>query len=289
MAAKGTKLFKIASQINIGRDAIVEYLVSKGFEVTNKATSVLSDEMVDLVIEKFAKELKVAEKQREKVKRQAAVRKTLMESGSTVTIEDVGEEIPDMATLVAEEQAAAAPETPAAPQAEAPEAEAPVVEAPAAPEPPSAEAVEEPIAEEKGPKVGQVIDLSSVGKPPEPPPVPEPAPEPEPTVAAAKPAAPSTIRAAITRAAARKSPTATPSWTSLPLPCRPPAKCRATRTTKNIPNMPTPTRPVTLSKASSKKSSPPGTQEDRRSFVCGLLAFSGVLEFRSHVPQLVGY
>ena len=72
MADKGTKLFKIATQINIGRDAIVEYLVSKGFSIENKATAVLTDEMVDVVTDKFAKELKSAEKVREKVKRQAA-------------------------------------------------------------------------------------------------------------------------------------------------------------------------------------------------------------------------
>jgi hypothetical protein len=47
----GNKLFKLASQINIGRDAIVEYLASKGFKIENKATTVLTDEMVDVVQE----------------------------------------------------------------------------------------------------------------------------------------------------------------------------------------------------------------------------------------------
>ena len=59
MADKGTKLFKIATQINIGRDAIVEYLVSKGFSIENKATAVLTDEMVDVVTDKFAKGFEV--------------------------------------------------------------------------------------------------------------------------------------------------------------------------------------------------------------------------------------
>ncbi|NQW28962.1 MAG: translation initiation factor IF-2 [Ignavibacteria bacterium] len=91
MAVSGTKLFKVATQINIGRDAIVEYLVSKGFTVQNKPTAVLTDEMVDVVVEKFAKELKVAEKQREKVQRHQQVRKTLMEHGTTISIDTIAE------------------------------------------------------------------------------------------------------------------------------------------------------------------------------------------------------
>ena len=85
------KLFKIASQINIGRDAIVEYLASKGHKIENKATTVLSDEQSDLVIDKFAKELKTAQKQREKVLRQHQVRKTQLEQGSAVSIDTIAE------------------------------------------------------------------------------------------------------------------------------------------------------------------------------------------------------
>jgi translation initiation factor IF-2 len=153
MAAKGTKLFKIASQINIGRDAIVEYLVSKGFDIANKATAVLTDEMVEVVIDKFAKELKTAEKQREKVARHAAVRKNLMEGGTTVSIDtlaDKSERDHQVAELI-EAQAEAAHER----VEEAPVAEAAEVE-----------------TEKKGPKVGEVIDLDAIGKKP---PVEEPA------------------------------------------------------------------------------------------------------------------
>jgi translation initiation factor IF-2 len=91
MAGTGTKLFKIASQINIGRDAIVEYLASKGFTIENKATTAITDEMVDLINDKFNKELKVAEKQREKVERQRQVRKTLQEQGDSVSIDSIAE------------------------------------------------------------------------------------------------------------------------------------------------------------------------------------------------------
>ena len=68
-ATKGTRLFKLASQINIGKDAIVEFLQSKGHSVENKPTSVLTDEMVDIVMDKFAREAKAAEKQREKLEK----------------------------------------------------------------------------------------------------------------------------------------------------------------------------------------------------------------------------
>ena len=189
MADQGTKLFKIASQINIGRDAIVEYLVSKGFDITNKATSVLTDEMVDVVIEKFAKELKVAEKQREKVKRQAAVRKNIIESGAAVTLSDddghghdAPAEVQPPAVEVpapVEVVAAPAPEPVHVPEM------APVPEPTPVPEPQqvieaAAPAPEPEPAVAAGPKVGEVIDLSAVGKPPAPEPVPEPVPEPAP-------------------------------------------------------------------------------------------------------------
>lgn len=66
MASKGVRLFKIATQINIGKDTIVEYLQSKGYDIENKATAVLDDEMLDIVLENFQKEHSAAQKQRQK-------------------------------------------------------------------------------------------------------------------------------------------------------------------------------------------------------------------------------
>jgi translation initiation factor IF-2 len=66
MPSIGTRLFKIASQINIGKETIVAFLQSKGFAVENKATTTLSDEMTSLVLDNFQKELGAAEKQRAK-------------------------------------------------------------------------------------------------------------------------------------------------------------------------------------------------------------------------------
>lgn len=67
MASTGTKLFKIASQINVGKETIVEFLQAKGFSIENKATATLTDAMVDLVMGNFQKEASAAEKQRAKV------------------------------------------------------------------------------------------------------------------------------------------------------------------------------------------------------------------------------
>ncbi len=60
------RLIKIAAEINIGKDAIVQFLQQKGFTIENKPTSLLTEEMIEVVYDKFKKELKTAEKQREK-------------------------------------------------------------------------------------------------------------------------------------------------------------------------------------------------------------------------------
>ncbi|MBI3258772.1 MAG: translation initiation factor IF-2 N-terminal domain-containing protein, partial [Ignavibacteriae bacterium] len=73
-AQQATRLFKLASQLNIGKDAIVEFLLSKGITIENKPTASLSEEMVSLVMGKFEKEQKAVEKQREKLEKHNIVR-----------------------------------------------------------------------------------------------------------------------------------------------------------------------------------------------------------------------
>ena len=160
----GNKLFKVASQINIGRDAIVEYLASKGHKIDNKATTALTDEQLDLVIEKFAKELKSAQKQREKVQRQQAVRKSHIEQGNAVSIDTMAEaherdrDIEERLERQPEMQEAAEMQ-PSHPAAEATEQLAREVEAATA-----AQITSEPTAVEQGPTVGAVIDLSKANE-----------------------------------------------------------------------------------------------------------------------------
>lgn len=74
MASK-VRLFKIASEINIGKETIVEFLQGKGYDVQNKPTTVLTDVMAEAVYDKFRKEKRAAEVQREKVMKQKETRK----------------------------------------------------------------------------------------------------------------------------------------------------------------------------------------------------------------------
>jgi len=224
-ASTGTKLFKVASSINIGRDAIVEFLVSKGFKVENKATSVLTDEMVHVVTEKFSKELKHAEKQREKVERQRGLRKTLHEQGNSVSLESFEE---THESVIPEQVAPEAP-APAKPVTVHAEVVAPTVAPPTVPEP---EAAPAPVAAEpvmvadeasaaapaepvvSGPPVGTVIDLGGPKKPAvvEATPAPSPAPVEAPPPSAHPPvevAAPPVATAPAATAPAATAPVAT--------------------------------------------------------------------------------
>ena len=67
--SKGTsyRLFKVAAELNIGKDAIVEFLRTKGHEIADKPTSALTQDMYDVVMGKFEREHKQLEKQRKKV------------------------------------------------------------------------------------------------------------------------------------------------------------------------------------------------------------------------------
>ncbi len=64
---KSYRLFKVASELNLGRETIVEFLNGKGIEVPNKATTKLTPEAYDLIMAKFEREHRQIEKQRRKV------------------------------------------------------------------------------------------------------------------------------------------------------------------------------------------------------------------------------
>lgn len=92
-AARKIRLFKIASEINIGRDAIVDYLNGKGFDIQNKPTAALTEEMVESVYEKFKKEKRAAEKQREKLQRIKEARKPKEEIAPSETKPEIAVEV----------------------------------------------------------------------------------------------------------------------------------------------------------------------------------------------------
>lgn len=79
------RLIKIAAEINIGKDAIVQFLQQKGFTLENKPTSLLTEEMIEVVYDKFKKELKTAEKQREKFDKLKQTRRSVPDVKSKTT------------------------------------------------------------------------------------------------------------------------------------------------------------------------------------------------------------
>ncbi len=58
---KKIRLHQVATELNIGKDTIVDFLFKSGFQITNKPTSILDDEMINAVIKNFVKEKKLVE------------------------------------------------------------------------------------------------------------------------------------------------------------------------------------------------------------------------------------
>lgn len=56
------RLFKIAKELNVGTGTIVEYLNSNGFEIDNKPTSKITDDMYNVLLEKYSNSMAVKEK-----------------------------------------------------------------------------------------------------------------------------------------------------------------------------------------------------------------------------------
>jgi len=104
MAEKKIRLFKIASEINVGKDAIVELLKTKGLELENKSTAILSPEMVEAVYDKFKKEKRAVEVQREKVQKQKEIHKSLTDSTEDKYTEDQKDAQAEQEVLKKEEE-----------------------------------------------------------------------------------------------------------------------------------------------------------------------------------------
>ncbi|NNE25308.1 MAG: GTP-binding protein, partial [Saprospiraceae bacterium] len=56
------RLVKIAKELNVGTTTIVEFLQSNGFEIDNKPTSKVSDDMYDILVKEFSNSIAVKEK-----------------------------------------------------------------------------------------------------------------------------------------------------------------------------------------------------------------------------------
>ncbi len=90
--SKKVRLFKIAAQLNVGKDAIVRFLKEKGYEIEEKATAVLTPEMVALVTEAFETDLKKAKRLRQEAEEATVQEEVLVESVAAQAAETVTEE-----------------------------------------------------------------------------------------------------------------------------------------------------------------------------------------------------
>ncbi len=143
--SKKVRLFKIAAQLNVGKDAIVQFLKDKGYEIEEKATAVLTPEMVALVTEAFETDLKKAKRLRQEAEEATVQEEVLVESVAAQAAETVTEERTEASVITS-------PPKPSPPveQEEAPKSET---------EPVPSEEVTETLI---GPKIIGKIDLEAL-------------------------------------------------------------------------------------------------------------------------------
>src|SRR6188768_3750748 len=55
------RLVKVAKELNVGTDSIVDYLSKKGFVIEAKPTSMISDEMHNLLLQEFSGSMAIKE------------------------------------------------------------------------------------------------------------------------------------------------------------------------------------------------------------------------------------
>ena len=55
-------LVKVATELNVGKDSIVEHLLKKGFEIENKPNAKISDEMYSELLKEFSKDMAIKDK-----------------------------------------------------------------------------------------------------------------------------------------------------------------------------------------------------------------------------------
>ncbi|MCK5741053.1 MAG: translation initiation factor IF-2 N-terminal domain-containing protein, partial [Chlorobi bacterium] len=101
-AVKKKRLFKIASEINVGKDTIIDYLEGKGFKIERKPTFLLTVDMVETVYDKFKREMHAAEIQREKIEKRKKEHDT-EEDVPEIDVPAVEAPVPESAPTVAEE------------------------------------------------------------------------------------------------------------------------------------------------------------------------------------------
>ena len=130
-ATKRIKIYKLATELNLSSDTLLEFLRKKGYEVKSHMSTVTED-MLQLVMGHFKKERDVAERHQRKLREFRSSRKKEIPEKVEVKAEEKVE-VGTAETAVAEEPApveAAAEPPPAIVEAEPPAAEPPQPESP---------------------------------------------------------------------------------------------------------------------------------------------------------------
>ena len=162
---KKIKIYKLATELNLSSDTIIEFLHKKGFTVKNHMT-VVDDDMMSAIMSHFKKEKDVAERHQRKLRDFRSSRKKDVpekEEKKKAKEEEEPEPVAEPAKQEAEaEPAVTAPpsEEPAKPEEKVVEEQAEAAEAPAAPAEekeaaPKPEAAEEEKAPAKGARKGK--------------------------------------------------------------------------------------------------------------------------------------
>ena len=55
------RLVKVAQELNVGTSTIVEFLTDKGFEIVNRPTSKVTEEMEALLVQEYSKSIAIKE------------------------------------------------------------------------------------------------------------------------------------------------------------------------------------------------------------------------------------
>jgi translation initiation factor IF-2 len=157
-AAKKTKIYKLATELNLSSETLIEFLHKKGFDVKSHMSTV-TDEMLAAVMGHFKKEKDVAERHQRKLHEFRTSRKKEPAEKAEKKAAPVETAAPPPSVPEVEEVAVATPEAEPVPVTEEPVVEVP---AEAAPAEPTTEEVAPPAEEPPAP-------LKEVAKTPEPP------------------------------------------------------------------------------------------------------------------------
>ncbi|WP_282775074.1 translation initiation factor IF-2 [Phaeodactylibacter xiamenensis] len=160
------RLVKIAKELNVGTSTIVEHLTNNGFEIENKPTAKISDEMYTELLKEFQKSIAIKEKadqlvigNRPSAEEPEKGEHKMPERSASKPREEVKK--PAAKVPPPTEKTTPATEKPAAPKPAAPEKAAPSPEVKAKPE---EEKTEQPAERRTGLKVLGKIDLDASNK-----------------------------------------------------------------------------------------------------------------------------